>query len=138
MTRRIWNLRYVAASRWLPLTTSCARPRQLLACVYSEGIDPRGGSLACRPLFLNPSEFRALWLKCGGSPARCYQARLRRKVRFRAIYRDFRTQSSAKSRPVMLRRAYDWCIDAAYKPYALWLMGLVSFLESSFFPVPPD
>src|SRR5258708_30567071 len=37
----------------------------------------------------------------------------------------------------MLRRAYDWCIDAAYKPYALWLMGLVSFLESSFFPVPP-
>jgi membrane protein YqaA with SNARE-associated domain len=38
----------------------------------------------------------------------------------------------------MLRRAYDWCIDAAYKPYALWLMGLVSFVESSFFPVPPD
>jgi membrane protein YqaA with SNARE-associated domain len=38
----------------------------------------------------------------------------------------------------MLRRAYDWCIDAAYKPYALWLMGLVSFAESSFFPVPPD
>ena len=38
----------------------------------------------------------------------------------------------------MLRRAYDWCIDAADKPYALWLMGLVSFLESSVFPVPPD
>ena len=38
----------------------------------------------------------------------------------------------------MLRRAYDWCIDAAHKPYALWLMGLVSFLESSVFPVPPD
>jgi membrane protein YqaA with SNARE-associated domain len=38
----------------------------------------------------------------------------------------------------MLRRAYDWCIDAAYKPYALWLMGLVSFVESSFFPAPPD
>ena len=38
----------------------------------------------------------------------------------------------------MLRRAYDWCIDAAHKPYALWLMGLVSFLESSIFPVPPD
>src|SRR5260221_10101994 len=38
----------------------------------------------------------------------------------------------------MLIRAYDWCIDAAYKPYALLLMGLVSFLESSFFPVPPD
>ena len=38
----------------------------------------------------------------------------------------------------MLRRVYDWCIAAAYKPYALWLMGLVSFAESSFFPIPPD
>jgi len=38
----------------------------------------------------------------------------------------------------MLRSAYDWCIAAAHKPYALRLMGLVSFLESSVFPVPPD
>lgn len=38
----------------------------------------------------------------------------------------------------MLRRIYDWCIDAAHKPYALWILGLVSFAESSFFPVPPD
>jgi len=38
----------------------------------------------------------------------------------------------------MLRRLYDWCIAAAYKPYAKWLMGGVSFVESSFFPVPPD
>jgi len=38
----------------------------------------------------------------------------------------------------MLRRVYDWCIAAAYKPYALWLMGFVSFVESSVFPVPPD
>lgn len=38
----------------------------------------------------------------------------------------------------MVRRAYDWCIKAAHKPYALWLMGLVSFAESSFFPIPPD
>ena len=38
----------------------------------------------------------------------------------------------------MLRSAYDWCIAAAHKPYALWLMGLVAFLESSVFPVPPD
>src|SRR3954470_20938602 len=38
----------------------------------------------------------------------------------------------------MLRRMYDWCIDAAHKPYALWLLGVVSFAESSFFPVPPD
>ncbi len=38
----------------------------------------------------------------------------------------------------MLRRLYDWCIAAADKPYALWLMGAVSFAESSFFPIPPD
>jgi membrane protein YqaA with SNARE-associated domain len=38
----------------------------------------------------------------------------------------------------MIRRIYDWCIDAAHKPYALWILGIVSFAESSFFPVPPD
>jgi Predicted membrane protein len=38
----------------------------------------------------------------------------------------------------MLRRLYDWCIDAAGKPHAAWIMGAVSFVESSFFPVPPD
>jgi membrane protein YqaA with SNARE-associated domain len=38
----------------------------------------------------------------------------------------------------MIRRLYDWCIAAADKPYATWLMGFVSFVESSFFPIPPD
>jgi membrane protein YqaA with SNARE-associated domain len=38
----------------------------------------------------------------------------------------------------MLRRLYDWCIEAAHKPHASWMMGIVSFAESSFFPVPPD
>jgi membrane protein YqaA with SNARE-associated domain len=38
----------------------------------------------------------------------------------------------------MLRRVYDWCIAAADKPYALWILGAVAFAESSFFPVPPD
>ena len=38
----------------------------------------------------------------------------------------------------MLRRAYDWCIEAAHKPYASWLMGLISFAESSILPIPPD
>ena len=38
----------------------------------------------------------------------------------------------------MLRRLYDWCIDAAGKPHAAWLMGAVSFAESSIFPIPPD
>jgi membrane protein YqaA with SNARE-associated domain len=38
----------------------------------------------------------------------------------------------------MLKRIYDWCIDAAHKPYALWILGAVAFAESSFFPIPPD
>jgi membrane protein YqaA with SNARE-associated domain len=38
----------------------------------------------------------------------------------------------------LLRRLYDWCLEAAHKPHAMWLMGAVSFAESSFFPVPPD
>ena len=38
----------------------------------------------------------------------------------------------------MLRRLYDWCIQAADKRYATWILGGVSFAESSFFPVPPD
>ena len=38
----------------------------------------------------------------------------------------------------MLRRIYNWCIEAADKPYALWILGAVAFAESSFFPIPPD
>ena len=38
----------------------------------------------------------------------------------------------------MLRRIYDWCLEAAHKPYAAWIMGGISFAESSFFPIPPD
>jgi membrane protein YqaA with SNARE-associated domain len=38
----------------------------------------------------------------------------------------------------MLKRIYDWCIQAADKPYALWILAGVAFAESSFFPLPPD
>jgi membrane protein YqaA with SNARE-associated domain len=38
----------------------------------------------------------------------------------------------------MLRHLYDWCIAAAEKRHAAWVMGAVSFAESSFFPIPPD
>jgi len=38
----------------------------------------------------------------------------------------------------MLRRLYDWCVNAAGKPYAAWLLAAVSFAESSVFPIPPD
>ena len=38
----------------------------------------------------------------------------------------------------MLRSVYDWCIAIAGKPHAAWIMGAVSFAESSIFPIPPD
>lgn len=38
----------------------------------------------------------------------------------------------------MLRKLYDWVIGLASRPAADWYMGIVSFSESSFFPVPPD
>jgi membrane protein YqaA with SNARE-associated domain len=47
-------------------------------------------------------------------------------------------QPVPRTRINMLRRLYDWCIEAAHKPYASWIMGTVSFVESSFFPIPPD
>jgi membrane protein YqaA with SNARE-associated domain len=38
----------------------------------------------------------------------------------------------------VLRRLYDWTISLASTPYAVWAMAAVSFIESSFFPIPPD
>ncbi|NNE79485.1 MAG: DedA family protein [Silicimonas sp.] len=38
----------------------------------------------------------------------------------------------------MLRRLYDWTLSLADHPRALWALAVVSFVESSFFPIPPD
>ncbi|MCV2881113.1 YqaA family protein [Actibacterium sp. XHP0104] len=38
----------------------------------------------------------------------------------------------------MLRRLYDWTISLADSPRALWALAVVSFIESSVFPIPPD
>ncbi len=38
----------------------------------------------------------------------------------------------------MLRSLYNWCIDAAGKPHAAWILVAVAFAESSCLPVPPD
>jgi membrane protein YqaA with SNARE-associated domain len=38
----------------------------------------------------------------------------------------------------MLRRMYDWTMAQAARPNALRVLGVVSFAESSFFPIPPD
>lgn len=38
----------------------------------------------------------------------------------------------------MIRRLYDWTLSWAAHPRALWVLALVSFVESSVFPIPPD
>jgi membrane protein YqaA with SNARE-associated domain len=38
----------------------------------------------------------------------------------------------------MIRSLYDWTLRQAQHPRALWVLGFVSFIESSVFPIPPD
>ncbi len=38
----------------------------------------------------------------------------------------------------MLRSAYQWLLERARSPQAVWWLCAVSFAESSFFPLPPD
>jgi membrane protein YqaA with SNARE-associated domain len=38
----------------------------------------------------------------------------------------------------MIRKLYDWTLSMADHPHALWVLALVAFVESSFFPIPPD
>lgn len=38
----------------------------------------------------------------------------------------------------MIRPLYDWTLRLADRPHALTALGIVSFIESSFFPIPPD
>jgi len=38
----------------------------------------------------------------------------------------------------LLRRLYDWTLDLAGHRHALWALFIVSFIESSVFPIPPD
>ena len=38
----------------------------------------------------------------------------------------------------MLRRLYDWVLHWSATPYGTWALFLLSFAESSFFPIPPD
>mgnify|MGYP005989684611 FL=1 len=38
----------------------------------------------------------------------------------------------------MIRRLYDWVLSLADHPHALWVLAGVAFIESSFFPIPPD
>ncbi len=38
----------------------------------------------------------------------------------------------------MLKRLYAWTLSLAQSPHALWALAFVAFVESSFFPIPPD
>jgi membrane protein YqaA with SNARE-associated domain len=38
----------------------------------------------------------------------------------------------------MLRRIYEWTMRMAADERAPWALAIVSFVESSFFPIPPD
>jgi membrane protein YqaA with SNARE-associated domain len=37
-----------------------------------------------------------------------------------------------------LHLLYDWTMQLANNPRAIWLLGFVSFIEAIFFPIPPD
>ncbi len=38
----------------------------------------------------------------------------------------------------MIRSLYDWTLRQARHRHAIWVLGAVSFVESSVFPIPPD
>lgn len=38
----------------------------------------------------------------------------------------------------MLRRLYNWTLDLAARPNAMWALAAIAFIESSVFPLPPD
>ena len=37
-----------------------------------------------------------------------------------------------------LKSLYNWTMELANNPRAIWLLGFVSFIEAIFFPIPPD
>jgi membrane protein YqaA with SNARE-associated domain len=45
---------------------------------------------------------------------------------------------AATPKPGLIKRLYDWCMAQAHTPRAVTVMNVVSFAESSFFPIPPD
>ena len=38
----------------------------------------------------------------------------------------------------LLRKLYDWTLEKSKHPKAAWFLSIISFAESSFFPIPPD
>jgi membrane protein YqaA with SNARE-associated domain len=48
------------------------------------------------------------------------------------------TESTTTPKRGLLRGLYDWTMANAGGRHAWWILGAVSFAESSFFPIPPD
>lgn len=48
------------------------------------------------------------------------------------------TPAAAPKRPNLLRRLYAWVLGWAETPYGTPALFVISFAESSFFPIPPD
>lgn len=48
------------------------------------------------------------------------------------------TRSTTARPPSLLRRLYRWTEGWADSRYGTWALALLSFVESSFFPIPPD
>ncbi len=48
------------------------------------------------------------------------------------------TPSTPTIKMNILRSLYNWTLTKAEHKYSTWILGLVSFAESSFFPIPPD
>jgi len=38
----------------------------------------------------------------------------------------------------LIRKLYDWTLEKSKHPNAPWFLSIISFSESSFFPIPPD
>ena len=46
--------------------------------------------------------------------------------------------AESNERPGIVRRLYDWVLHWAHTPYGAPALAIISFCESSFFPIPPD
>jgi membrane protein YqaA with SNARE-associated domain len=56
---------------------------------------------------------------------------------FPAVRPHFKDQAPQQEAP-LLRRLYDWTLELSAHRHALWALAVVSFIESSIFPIPPD
>ncbi len=52
--------------------------------------------------------------------------------------KDTSTKEKPPVKENFLKRLYNWTISWADKPQGPWALGILSFTESSFFPIPPD